>query len=65
MTTKVRLKDLSVAWFQGRVERALLGRVMSVLMFSAVALIPVSYPLAGALVQISLSGMFIAAARWS
>ncbi|HEY0558573.1 MAG TPA: MFS transporter, partial [Thermoanaerobaculia bacterium] len=31
------------AWMQMRVERALLGRVMSVMMFSAVGLVPVSY----------------------
>ena len=49
-----------VAWFQGRVERALLGRVMSVLMFSAMGLIPFSYVLAGALSQINLSVMFVA-----
>src|SRR5215210_6594909 len=34
------------AWIQLRVKRALLGRVMSVLMFSAVGLVPVSYAVA-------------------
>ncbi len=49
------------AWMQMRVERALLGRVMSVLMFSAVGLVPVSYAVSGVLAQWSLRGLFIAA----
>jgi len=49
------------AWMQLRVERALLGRVMSVMMFSAVGLIPFSYAAAGALAQWSLPALFIAA----
>jgi MFS family permease len=46
------------AWFQARVDRALLGRVMSVFMFAAVGLIPVSYVMAGALVQVNITLMF-------
>jgi len=49
------------AWMQMRVERALLGRVMSVLMVSAVGLVPVSYAVSGVLAQWSLRGLFIAA----
>jgi MFS family permease len=49
------------AWIQSRVERALLGRVMSVLMFSAVGLVPVSYAVAGVLAHWSLETLFIAA----
>ncbi|HEX3551764.1 MAG TPA: MFS transporter [Thermoanaerobaculia bacterium] len=49
------------AWMQMRVERALLGRVISVLMFSAVGLVPVSYAISGVLAQWSLRGLFIAA----
>jgi len=49
------------SWIQLRVERALLGRVMSVLMFSAVGLIPVSYAVAGALAHWSLPALFIIA----
>ncbi|MFY9823191.1 MAG: MFS transporter [Thermoanaerobaculia bacterium] len=49
------------SWMQMRVERALLGRVMSVLMFAAVGLVPVSLVLSGALAQWSLGGLFIAA----
>jgi MFS family permease len=49
------------SWMQMRVERALLGRVMSVLMFAAVGLVPVSLALSGVLAEWSLGGLFIAA----
>lgn len=49
------------AWMQMRVERALLGRVMSVMMFSAVGLVPVSYAVAGVLASWSRPFLFIAA----
>lgn len=49
------------AWLQTRVERAMLGRVLSVLMFAGVGLIPFSYALAGALAQINLAAIFIGA----
>ncbi len=49
------------AWMQMRVERALLGRVMSVMMFAAVGLVPISYALAGLLAQGSLPGLFLGA----
>jgi MFS family permease len=48
-----------ISWFQERVEPALMGRVMSVLMFGWVGLMPVSYPIAGALAQWSIRGMFL------
>ncbi|MGZ4809045.1 MAG: MFS transporter [Thermoanaerobaculia bacterium] len=38
-----------ITWFQEHVDHALMGRVMSVLMFGWVGLMPVSYPIAGAL----------------
>jgi MFS family permease len=47
-----------IAWFQQRVERAMLGRVMSVLMFAALGLMPLSLAAAGVAVQWSLRGMF-------
>jgi MFS family permease len=50
-----------MAWFQQRVERAVLGRVMSVQMFAVVGLMPFSQAAAGIAVQWSLSGMFIGA----
>jgi MFS family permease len=50
-----------LAWFQQRVERAMLGRVMSVLMFASLGLMPLSLAAAGVAVQWSLRGMFAAA----
>lgn len=47
-----------VSWIQQRVDRAVLGRVMSVLMFAAVGLMPVSLAIAGAAIKWSLAGMF-------
>jgi hypothetical protein len=48
-------------WVQMRVESSLMGRVMSVLIFAAVGLTPVSYMISGFLAQWSLTGMFLAA----
>jgi len=39
----------------------MIGRVMSLAMFSAVALDPISFALAGLLVQLDLTAMFLAA----
>jgi hypothetical protein len=50
-----------MAWFQQRVERAVLGRVMSVQMFAVVGLMPFSLAAAGIAVQWNLSGMFVGA----
>jgi hypothetical protein len=41
-----------LAWMQAKVERQLLGRVMSVLMLAAVGLAPISLGLAGAVAQL-------------
>jgi len=49
------------SWIQTRVDRALLGRVSSVLMMSAVGLVPISYAVSGVLAQWSLKGLFIGA----
>lgn len=49
------------AWIQLRVERAVLGRVMSVLMFSAVGLIPISHGVAGVIAKWSIPALFIGA----
>lgn len=48
-----------ISWFQGRVEHEFMGRVMSVLMFAWIGLMPLSYPIAGALAQWSIGGMFV------
>jgi MFS family permease len=49
------------AWLQTRVRRELLGRVMSVLMFCAVGLVPVSYAISGVAARWSLRGLFVGA----
>lgn len=49
------------AWFQERVDRALLGRVASVMMLSAFGLMPLSMAGAGAAVSWSARGMFLIA----
>ena len=50
-----------LAWFQQRVDRAMLGRVMSVLMFAGLGLMPLSLAAAGVAVQWNLPGMFAGA----
>jgi len=50
-----------LAWFQQRVDRAMLGRVMSVLMFASLGLMPLSLAAAGVAVQWNLPGMFAGA----
>ena len=49
---------LLMSWFQARIPSHLLGRVMSVVMFCNNGLAPLSYALAGALIRISLEGVF-------
>jgi len=48
-----------ITWVQRRVPRKLMGRVMSVLVFASVSLVPISIAIAGALVSISLEGVLI------
>ena len=50
-----------VSWIQGRVDLAVRGRVVSVLMLSAVGLQPFSLAGAGLLAAWNLTGMFLAA----
>jgi Major Facilitator Superfamily len=52
---------ITISWLQERTEPALIGRVMSFAMFSAVALDPISFALAGILVGLNLTAMFLAA----
>jgi len=47
------------AWFQQRVDRAFLGRVISVSMLSAFGLMPLSMAAAGAAVEWSVAGVFM------
>jgi len=46
-------------WMQKRIPQELMGRVMSLIMFSSVGLSPVSNALAGAILQINLNALFI------
>ncbi len=55
------LAVINISWLQERSEPALTGRVMSLAMFSAIALDPISYVLAGMLVEINLTVAFLAA----
>jgi MFS family permease len=50
-----------ITWAQQRIPKALMGRVFSLILLGSVALVPVSQVLAGALVQVSLSGMLAVA----
>ena len=51
-----------IAWIQGYVEHALMGRVMSVIMFAAFGLMPVSLVLAGLVADQHMTGMLLGAA---
>ncbi|MDQ3863284.1 MAG: MFS transporter [Actinomycetota bacterium] len=52
---------ITISWLQERAQPEMLGRVMSFAMFSAVALDPISFALAGVLVELDLTAMFLAA----
>jgi MFS family permease len=52
---------INITWVQERSEPGLTGRVMSLTMFSAVALDPISFALAGVLVDIDLTATFVGA----
>lgn len=55
------LAVVNISWLQERSEPGLTGRVMSLAMFSAIALDPISYVLAGMLVELSLTVVFLSA----
>jgi Transmembrane secretion effector len=50
-----------IAWFQQRIERTMMGRVMSVLMFASIGLMPFSLAAAGVALKWNLTGTFIIA----
>jgi MFS family permease len=52
-------KLIFFTWLQKRTPRELMGRVMSLLMFAAIGLAPVSNALAGLILQINLNMLFI------
>lgn len=49
------------AWLQGRTDQRMQGRVMSLVLFAAVGLAPLSYALAASLVEVNATIMFIVA----
>ena len=52
---------LTVSWLQRRTPRAMLGRIMSLVMVAAVGLVPVSTALAGALLDLDMTAFFAGA----
>ena len=48
-----------ITWLQARTEPSLLGRVMSVVMFAAVGLTPLSYAVAGLVAETHVTAMFV------
>jgi Na+/melibiose symporter-like transporter len=52
---------LIVSWLQRRTPLAMLGRVMSLVMFAAVGFLPVSTALSGALLSLDLTALFAGA----
>jgi predicted MFS family arabinose efflux permease len=50
-----------VTWLQKRIPDALMGRIMSLMMFAGLGVGPISSMLAGALLDINLDGLFIGA----
>jgi predicted MFS family arabinose efflux permease len=52
---------LFITWLQSRIPQDMLGRIMSLLMFASVGLNPVSTALAGALIKVDMTGLFVGA----
>lgn len=52
---------MNISWLQERSAAGFTGRVMSLAMFSAIALDPISYVIAGILVEVSLTVVFLSA----
>ena len=55
------LMIILVSWLQSRVPTKLLGRVMGMIMFFNQGVSPISAAIAGALIEVSLEGMFLGA----
>jgi hypothetical protein len=48
-----------VTWLQIRTPEAMLGRMMSLLMFAALGLNPIAMSIAGALIKLNLTATFV------
>jgi hypothetical protein len=49
------------AWVQGRTPAAMMGRMMSLVLFASVGLVPVSEAVAGGLLRLSVTALFVGA----
>ncbi len=49
------------SWLQGRTPAAMMGRMMSLILFASVGLVPVSQALSGALMRVSVTALFVGA----
>lgn len=52
---------LFISWLQRSIPEKIMGRVMSIMMFFAIGLMPLSQALAGIVIKISLAGTFMVA----
>lgn len=52
---------LIITWVQRRTPMKLMGRTMGMMMFASAGLLPISFAVSGAVISLSLSGLFIAA----
>ncbi len=50
---------LLITWLQMRIPSAMLGRMMSLIMFTSIGLAPVATAVAGAILKVNLHGLFI------
>ncbi len=52
---------VAISWIQGRVDRAMIGRVMSLVMLMGVGITPLSLAVSGALIDLDATGLFVGA----
>jgi len=50
------------SWLQGRTPAAMMGRMMSLVLFASVGLVPVSEALCGVFMRVSVTAVFVGAA---
>ncbi len=50
---------LAITWLQKRIPEALMGRVMSLIMFASLGLVPVSSALSGAILDLNIEALFV------
>ncbi len=50
-----------ITWLQGRTPEAMQGRMMSLLMFASVGLVPISMAVSGALIKLNMTATFVGA----